>query len=129
LKSAKPYQKVWFLFEADHTSELTLYHKLDNSNQDTYNVRMNAINTTLTTSGNSVAVRLPQQLLKMSGLTDRVRLEAKQGKIIISKAANPREGWRQQIEEEVSAHGMPSMADIYGDLHAEAEATIADGLD
>jgi antitoxin component of MazEF toxin-antitoxin module len=108
---------------------LILYHKLDNLNQGTYNVRMNAINTTLTTSGNSVAVRLPQQLLKMSGLTDRVRLEARQGKIIISKAVSPREGWRQQIEEEVSAHGMPSMADTYGDLHAEAEVTVADGLE
>ncbi len=90
---------------------------------------MNAINTTLTTSGNSVAVRLPQQLLKMSGLTDKVRLEAKQGKIIISKAANPREGWRQQIQEEVSVRGVPIMADAYGDLRAEAEATIADGLE
>jgi antitoxin component of MazEF toxin-antitoxin module len=90
---------------------------------------MNAINTTLTTSGNSVAVRLPQQLLKMSGLTDKVRLEAKQGKIIISKAANPREGWRKQIEEEVAAHGPASTTDAYGDLHTEAEATIADGLE
>jgi|HubBroStandDraft_4_1064222.scaffolds.fasta_scaffold254516_2 antitoxin component of MazEF toxin-antitoxin module len=90
---------------------------------------MNAINTSLTTSGNSVAVRLPQELLKMSGLTHKVRLEAKHGKIIISKAANPREGWRQQIENEVATHGLPTMADKYGNLHAEAEATLSDGLE
>ncbi len=90
---------------------------------------MNAINTSLTTSGNSVAVRLPQDLLKMSGLTHRVRLEARQGKIIISKAANPREGWRKQIENEIASHGLPKAVDNYGDLHAEAEATVADGLE
>ncbi len=50
---------------------------------------MNAINTSLTTSGNSVAVRLPKELLRMSGLGNKVKLEARQGKIIISRASNP----------------------------------------
>lgn len=59
---------------------------------------MATINTTLTTSGNSVAVRLPKELLKMSGLSSKVKLEAKKGKIIISKSSNPREGWSDQIK-------------------------------
>ena len=90
---------------------------------------MNTINTSLTTSGNSVAIRLPQELLKMSGLTNKVRLEAKRGKIIISKAIDPREGWRKQIENEIATHGLPRMVDEYGDMHAEAEETLADGLE
>lgn len=89
---------------------------------------MNTIKTTLTTSGNSVAVRLPKELLKMSGLTNRVTLEAKQGKIIISKAVSPREGWRKQIETEIASHGRINNVDKYGDMSSEAENTLGDGL-
>lgn len=61
---------------------------------------MNTIDTTITTSGNSAAVRLPRELLRMSGLNgqSRVRLSAKKNQIIITKNANPREGWEEQIE-------------------------------
>jgi antitoxin component of MazEF toxin-antitoxin module len=69
---------------------------------------MNPINTSLTTSGNSVAVRLPKELLRMSGLGNKVKLEAKQGKIIISKASNPRENWGAQIKALVAAKGDPT---------------------
>ena len=69
---------------------------------------MNAINTTLTPSGNSVAVRLPKDLLRMSGLGTRVQLEAKEGKIIISKATNARESWGAQIKALVIANGDPT---------------------
>ena len=69
---------------------------------------MNAIDTTLTTSGNSVAVRLPKELLKMSGLGSKVRLEVKKGKIIISRSHNPREGWDDQIKALIDEHGSPS---------------------
>lgn len=63
---------------------------------------MNAINTTLTTSGNSVAVRLPKELLKMSGLGSRVKLEAKKGTIIISKVDNPHKDWEEQIAQVIA---------------------------
>jgi antitoxin component of MazEF toxin-antitoxin module len=69
---------------------------------------MSSINTSLTTSGNSVAVRLPKELLRMSGLGNKVKLEARQGKIIISKASNPREGWGAQIKALVMANGDPT---------------------
>jgi antitoxin MazE len=69
---------------------------------------MNAINTTLTTSGNSVAVRLPKSLLQMSGLGNRVQLEARQGKIIISKVTSVREGWSAQIKALVASGGDPA---------------------
>lgn len=68
---------------------------------------MNAINTILTTSGNSVAVRLPKALLKMSGLGSKVKLEAKKGKIIISKSADTRDGWGVQIKALIAANGNP----------------------
>ena len=73
-----------------------------------YNVRMNTINTTLTTSGNSVAVRLPKTLIKMSGLGNSVKLEAKQGKIIISKSTNVRDGWGTQIQALINNNGDPT---------------------
>jgi len=66
---------------------------------------MNTISTNLTTSGNSVAVRLPKELLIMSGLRDRVKLEAKQGKIIISKSDNIRENWAEEIKALVATYG------------------------
>jgi antitoxin component of MazEF toxin-antitoxin module len=83
---------------------------------------MNTINTTLTTSGNSVAVRLPKDLLRMSGLSDKVTLEARRGKIIISKISNPREGWSKQIKSLV-AKGDPSQE------FADLTVVASDGLD
>jgi antitoxin component of MazEF toxin-antitoxin module len=82
--------------------------RIDSHDDSAYNVRMNAINTTLTTSGNSVAVRLPKELLRMSGLGSSVKLEARQGKIIISKVVNARQGWNAQIKALVIANGDPT---------------------
>ncbi len=70
---------------------------------------MNTIDTTLTTSGNSVAVRLPKELLIMSGLTHKVTLEAKDGKIIISKSKSPRDGWAERIEQLIAEEGDPTV--------------------
>lgn len=81
------------------------------------------IKTTLTTSGNSVAVRLPKSLLQMSGLTDKVLLEVKDGKIIISKPTNPRDGWDQQIKTMVEKYGDPT--EEFTDL----DNLVCDGLD
>lgn len=77
---------------------------------------MNPIHTTLTTSGNSVAVRLPKELLKMSGLSNKVMLEAKRGKIIISKSTNVRDGWGAQIQALVAVNGDPTKE--FGDMKA-----------
>jgi antitoxin component of MazEF toxin-antitoxin module len=81
---------------------------VDNNVSCAYNVRMNQINTTLTTSGNSVAVRLSKEMLRISGLGNNVTLEARQGKIIISKATNPRENWESQIQKLISDIGDPT---------------------
>ncbi len=74
----------------------------------TYNVRMNKINTTLTTSGNSIAVRLPKEVLKMSGLGKNITLEVSEGQIVIRKANNPREGWAEQITKLNARYGDPT---------------------
>jgi len=86
---------------------------------------MATINTTLTTSGNSTAVRLPKELLRMSGISDksRVTLEAKKGKIIISKNVDPREGWADQIQALITTAGDPTAE------FSEMAAASADGLD
>lgn len=97
---------------------------VDNYSLSTYNVRMNVINASLTTSGNSVAVRLPKELLRMSGLSNKVKLEAKQGKIIISKAANPRESWGAQIKALVIANGNP--AEEFSDMNPARNDGLAD---
>jgi antitoxin component of MazEF toxin-antitoxin module len=83
------------------------------------------INTTLTTSGNSTAVRLPRELLRMSGLSSKskVTLEAKQGKIIISKSTNGREGWASQIKALLAQNGDPTVE--FNDM----DSTAKDGLD
>lgn len=52
--------------------------------------------------------KLLKELLRMSGLSSRVTLEAKQGKIIISKPANPRAGWSVRIKALVAIGGDPA---------------------
>ncbi len=44
----------------------------------------------------------------MSGLGSKVKLEAKQGKIIISKVTDTRKGWDTQIAKLVREQGDPS---------------------
>ena len=77
---------------------------------------MNAIHTTLTTSGNSVAIRLPKNLLRMSGLGKKVQLEARSGKIVISNLPNIRDGWNNQIKKLLIDNGDP--AKEFDDMHA-----------
>ncbi|HUD07176.1 MAG TPA: AbrB/MazE/SpoVT family DNA-binding domain-containing protein [Candidatus Saccharimonadales bacterium] len=85
---------------------------------------MNTIDTNLTTSGNSVAVRLPKELLKMSGLGNKVTLQAKKGKIIISKPSNPRADWSQNIKAMVEKYGDPS--EEFTEMN---DSLVGDGLD
>ena len=97
----------------------------------TYNVRiMTTINTTLTTSGNSVAVRLPKELLKMSGLGNKVQLEAKNGKIIISKHDNQRQGWDIKIASLISKTGDPAkeFSDMDVAANDDLESLTWDGI-
>ncbi|MGH7195209.1 MAG: AbrB/MazE/SpoVT family DNA-binding domain-containing protein [Candidatus Saccharimonadales bacterium] len=89
---------------------------------------MTTITTKLVKDGNSMAVRLPKQVLAMSGLTGVVQLDVRRGAIILRTPTKARPGWRQQIEREIAAHGQPATIDDYGDLRAEIEATLKDGL-
>ena len=58
----------------------------------------------------------------MSGLGNKVKLEAKPGQIIISKASNPRQDWDKQIKSLI-AQDDPSAE--FGDL----AMTANDGLE
>ena len=59
----------------------------------------------------------------MSGLKDKVLLQVKEGKIIISKPSNPREGWDKQIKAMVEKYGDPS------EEFADMDTLSNDGLD
>jgi antitoxin component of MazEF toxin-antitoxin module len=86
---------------------------------------MTTIDTSLTTSGNSPAVRLPRDLMRISGIAEksRVRLEAKKGKIIISKSANPRQSWEVQIKTLMKTNKDPVQE--FADMNTASN----DGLD
>ncbi len=86
---------------------------------------MATIDTSLTTSGNSAAVRLPRELLRMSGISSnsKVKIEAKKGKIIISKSASVRSGWAEQIKELLKSDKDPTQK--FKDMELAAQ----DGLD
>ena len=45
--------------------------------------------------GNSRGIRLPKALLQEAQLDGEVELEAKPGRILISKTARPRAGWAE----------------------------------
>jgi len=85
---------------------------------------MNSIKTTLTTSGNSVAVRLPKELLRLSGLGHNVQLDVKKGKITISNIAGARQGWSAQIKELVNTEGQPSAE--FTDMNVSNNDGLAD---
>ena len=42
--------------------------------------------------GNSQGVRIPKALLEEAGISGRVKLRAEEGRIVIERASNPREG-------------------------------------
>ncbi len=45
--------------------------------------------------GNSRGVRLPKPLIEEVGLSDEVDLCVREGAIVISRSARPREGWAE----------------------------------
>ncbi|MEK9196333.1 MAG: AbrB/MazE/SpoVT family DNA-binding domain-containing protein [Patescibacteria group bacterium] len=81
------------------------------------------IKTKLTTSGNSVAVRLPKAILEESGIHGSVTLRAEEGKIIIEMPKNPREGWDEQIKAMVKEYGDPTQE------FTDMEGAGSDGLE
>ena len=45
--------------------------------------------------GNSQGVRIPKILLEEAGISGQVELRAEEGRIVIERASNPREGWEE----------------------------------
>lgn len=58
---------------------------------------MNTIKSRLIKDGNSTAVRIPKDVLKMSGLSGDVDLNVRKGRIIVSRRKHPRAGWDEKI--------------------------------
>ncbi len=87
---------------------------------------MTTIATKLVKDGNSMAVRLPKAVLELSGLRENVRMEVKQGQIILRSAHNPRAGWKTQIAKVIAENPAAALPD---DELAAWDVTLADGLD
>ena len=54
--------------------------------------------TKITKIGNSQGIIIPKAILEQCGLTDKVSLEVKDNRLIVSQiVANPRQGWEEAI--------------------------------
>lgn len=49
--------------------------------------------------GNSRGVRIPKPLIEQAGLTEDVNLVVREGEIVITRIASPREGWATAAED------------------------------
>lgn len=68
--------------------------------------------------GNSKGVILPSKLMKLVGLKEKVSIDVKDNKIIITPAEKKvREGWEEMIKEEVenNGHGEKLIPDVFSD--------------
>jgi antitoxin component of MazEF toxin-antitoxin module len=89
---------------------------------------MTTLTTKLVQDGNSMALRLPKQVLMMSGLNGVIQLTVRKGQIVLRAPRNPRAGWSQRIKQEIDTNGPLVMIDKYGDMLEEIDATLNDGL-
>ena len=54
--------------------------------------------TKITKIGNSQGIIIPKAIMEQCGLTDKVSLEVKDSRLIVSQiVANPRQGWEEAI--------------------------------
>ncbi len=49
--------------------------------------------------GNSQGVRIPKVMLEQAGITGPVELRAEEGRIVVERGANPREGWEDAFKQ------------------------------
>ena len=72
--------------------------------------------------GNSKGVILPNKLLKLIGLKEKVNITIRDGEIIISQVTRaPREGWEDMLREETEKYGQSEklMPEIFEDEEAD----------
>lgn len=62
--------------------------------------------------GNSQGIRIPKVLIDQAKLKEDVNIEAKDGRLIITPAKRPREGWEEQFAE-MAEQGQDSLLDGY----------------
>ena len=66
--------------------------------------------------GNSQGVRIPKVLLEQARLAGDVEMRAEEGRIIIERAGNPREGW-EAAARQISKQGGDNL--LLGDFPNE----------
>jgi antitoxin MazE len=57
------------------------------------------IYTKIISIGNSQGVRIPKNILKLSGIKDQICLSCENGKIVITPIKETRQGWAQSFQE------------------------------
>lgn len=89
---------------------------------------MKTISTKLVKDGNSVAVRLPKTVLKMSGLVEFVDMEVKDGAVVLrpSKPKSARSGWAEQIKKVKESDKQAQCVDSELD---DWDMVISDGIE
>lgn len=71
--------------------------------------------------GNSKGIIIPAKFLKMMGLSNVVNVEIDQGKLVISPATKPRQGWAEMFEQEISKNGQSKtyLPDVFEDENTD----------
>ena len=64
--------------------------------------------TKLVKIGNSYGVRLPKVIIDECGLKEDLLLTVRQGAVMITPLIAPRLGWKQLLQDEISAHPVKS---------------------
>ncbi len=63
--------------------------------------------------GNSQGIRIPKPLLEQSGLSGEVELEVQPDRIVIRRAARPRQGWAEAFQA-MAERGDDALLDAEG---------------
>ncbi|MDT8341267.1 MAG: AbrB/MazE/SpoVT family DNA-binding domain-containing protein [Longimicrobiales bacterium] len=77
--------------------------------------------------GNSQGVRIPKPLLAAAGIEGEVELQVEEGRIVIQRAAPPREGWEEAARRMVEAGEAAPLLEGAGPTDFDLEEWTWDG--
>jgi antitoxin MazE len=78
--------------------------------------------TQLVKIGNSQGIRIPKPLIEQAHLEGKqLKLQLVNGGLLITPQKGVREGWRESIEQTLSAHGQEPLDEAWLDLPLEQD--------
>ena len=69
--------------------------------------------------GNSRGIRIPKPLIEECGLGETVELNIERGRLVITPAHSPRQGWREAFAAAEGTNDQPLMPMLPNDFDAE----------